>query len=61
MKASRITALGLVAAATMLMVLSDGLTWRRVSDPSFNAEAALPLIMHMVNCLLTHPPDPAGM
>ena len=51
----------LEAAATMLMALSDGLTWRRVSDPSFNAEAALPLIMRIVNCLLTHPPDPAGM
>jgi TetR/AcrR family transcriptional regulator, repressor for uid operon len=49
-------AVDLEAAATMLMVLSDGLSWRRVSDPHFNAEAALPQIMHMVNCLLTHPP-----
>jgi len=43
------------AAATMLMVLSDGLSWRRASDPSFNAEAALPHVLHMVHCLLTHP------
>ena len=40
----------------MLMVLSDGLSWRRASDPSFKAEAVLPHVMHMVHCLLTHPP-----
>jgi TetR/AcrR family transcriptional repressor of uid operon len=49
-------AVDLVAAATMLMVLSDGLSWRRASDPSFQAEAALPHVMNMVQCLLTHPP-----
>jgi len=49
-------AVDLDAAATMLMVLSDGLSWRRAADPTFNAEAAFPHIMHMVNCLLTHPP-----
>jgi TetR/AcrR family transcriptional regulator, repressor for uid operon len=43
-------------SATMLMVLSDGLSWRRASDPSFQAEAALPHVMNMVQCLLTHPP-----
>jgi AcrR family transcriptional regulator len=47
------------AAATMLMVLSDGLSWRRASDPSFNAEAALPHVLHMVRCLLTHPQPPS--
>ncbi|HEY6259843.1 MAG TPA: TetR/AcrR family transcriptional regulator [Xanthobacteraceae bacterium] len=49
-------AVDLDAAATMLMVLSDGLSWRRAADPSFDAEAALPHVLHMVNCLLTHPP-----
>jgi TetR/AcrR family transcriptional regulator, repressor for uid operon len=51
-------AVDLDAAATMLMVLSDGLSWRRASDPTFDAEAAFPHMMHMVNCLLTHPPAP---
>jgi TetR/AcrR family transcriptional regulator, repressor for uid operon len=49
-------AIDLDAAATMLMVLSDGLSWRRASDPSFQAEAALPHVMNIVHCLLTHPP-----
>ena len=49
-------AVDLDGAATMLMVLSDGLSWRRASDPSFQAEAALPHVMNMVQCLLTHPP-----
>jgi TetR/AcrR family transcriptional repressor of uid operon len=44
--------LDLDAAATMLMVLADGMSWRRVSDPSFNMEAALPHMMRMVECLL---------
>ncbi len=55
------TAVDLDAAATMLMVLSDGLSWRRASDPAFNAESVFPHIMHMVRCLLTHPPDPASL
>jgi len=42
-------------AATMLMVLGDGLSWRRASDPSFKAEAALPHVLHMVECLLVRP------
>jgi TetR/AcrR family transcriptional repressor of uid operon len=42
-------------AATMLMVLGDGMSWRRASDPSFNAEAVLPHVLHMVSCLLLHP------
>jgi TetR/AcrR family transcriptional repressor of uid operon len=51
-------AVDLDGAATMLMVLADGMSWRRASDPSFNAEAALPHILHMVHCLLTHPHEP---
>jgi TetR/AcrR family transcriptional repressor of uid operon len=42
-------------AATMLMVLADGLSWRRACDPSFNAEAVLPHVLHMVHCLLIRP------
>jgi AcrR family transcriptional regulator len=47
------------SAATMLMVLSDGMAWRRASDPSFKAEAVLPHVLHMVHCLLVHPPAPS--
>jgi AcrR family transcriptional regulator len=46
-------------AATMLMVLADGMSWRRTSDPTFKAEAVLPHVMNMVHCLLTHPPAPS--
>jgi AcrR family transcriptional regulator len=49
-------AVDLDGAATMLMVLGDGLSWRRAADPSFKAEAALPHVMNMVHCLLMHPP-----
>jgi AcrR family transcriptional regulator len=47
------------AAATMLMVLADGLSWRRACDPSFNAEAVLPHVLHMVHCLLIRPQAPS--
>jgi TetR/AcrR family transcriptional repressor of uid operon len=49
--------LDLENAATMLMVLADGMSWRRASDRSFDAQAVLPYVMHMVHCLLTHPPS----
>jgi len=52
-------AVDLDGAATMLMVLADGLSWRRASDPSFKAEAALPHVLHMVECLLVRPPTPS--
>jgi TetR/AcrR family transcriptional repressor of uid operon len=47
--------LDLDGAASVLMVLADGMSWRRAVDASFNAESALPLILHMVHCLLTEP------
>ncbi len=47
------------AAATMLMVLGDGMSWRRACDPSFKAEAVLPHVLHMVHCLLMRPPSPS--
>jgi AcrR family transcriptional regulator len=51
-------AVDLDVAATMLMVLGDGISWRRAADPSFDAEAVLPHVLHMVGCLLLHPHDP---
>lgn len=44
------------AAATMLMAIADGISWRRASDPAFDAEKMLPLLFQMVRSLLTQPP-----
>jgi TetR/AcrR family transcriptional repressor of uid operon len=46
-------------AATMLMVLADGMSWRRASDPTFKAEAVLPHVLQMVQCLLVRPHAPS--
>jgi len=48
------------AAATVLMVLGDGMSWRRSVDPAFDAEGALPLILQMVHCLLAKKDNRAG-
>lgn len=48
------------AAATMLMVLGDGMSWQRASDPSFNAERMLPLVFQMVRSLLGEPDAATG-
>jgi AcrR family transcriptional regulator len=48
------------AAATVLMVLGDGMSWRRSVDPKFDAERALPLILQMVHCLLAKQDNCAG-
>lgn len=48
------------AAATVLMVLGDGMSWRRSVDTGFDAEHALPLILKMVHCLLAKPADCAN-
>jgi AcrR family transcriptional regulator len=45
------------AAATVLMALADGLSWRRASDPAFDADKVLPLMFQMVHCMLTQPPE----
>lgn len=42
-------------AATVLMVLADGISWQRAVNPGFNAETVLPMILKMVHCLLTKP------
>jgi len=48
------------AAASVLMVLGDGMSWRRSVEQGFDAERVLPLILKMVRCLLTKPDDRAG-
>jgi AcrR family transcriptional regulator len=37
---------------TMLMVIVDGVWWRRAVDPDFNAEAVLPLFLHLTKHML---------
>ena len=48
-------ALDLDAVSRVLMVLGDGISWRRTVDPGFDAEKVLPLLMQMIGCLLGHP------
>ncbi len=50
------------AAASVLMVLGDGMSWRRAVAADFDAERVLPMILKMVHCLLAKPDDnkPAG-
>lgn len=45
------------AVATALMVLGDGMSWRRSVDKDFDAERVLPIILTMVRCLLAKPGD----
>jgi AcrR family transcriptional regulator len=40
------------AAASVLMVLADGISWRRAVDARFNPEGVLPMVLHMVGSLL---------
>lgn len=42
-------------AAVVLMALADGLSMRRAVQPDFNAETVLPMILHMVHCMLVRP------
>jgi TetR/AcrR family transcriptional repressor of uid operon len=37
---------------TMLMLIADGVWWRRASDPSFDPEAVLPLFMDITRHML---------
>jgi len=41
---------------TMLMVIADGVWWRRAVDPKFNAEAVLPIFMDITRHMLLAPP-----
>ena len=38
---------------TVLFALADGLSWRRAVEPSFNAEAVMPIVLGMVERLLS--------
>jgi TetR/AcrR family transcriptional regulator, repressor for uid operon len=42
----------LEGAVTMLMIMADGVWWRRALDPQFKPETALPLFMDVVRFLL---------
>ena len=37
---------------TVLFALADGLSWRRAVEPTFNAEAVMPIVLGMVRQLL---------
>jgi TetR/AcrR family transcriptional repressor of uid operon len=39
--------------ATFLMVLGDGMFWRRAVEPGFDAQSVLPLVLQAVRCVLT--------
>jgi hypothetical protein len=43
------------AAASVLMVLGDGMSWRRAVEKSFDVERVLPMVLKMVRCLLAKP------
>ena len=40
---------------TVLFALADGLSWRRAVEPSFNAKAVMPIVLGMVEKMLTSP------
>ena len=43
------------SAAVVLMVLADGLSWRRAVEKGFDADRVLPMILQMVRSLLSPP------
>lgn len=46
------SAIDLDSAVTMLMVMVDGIWWRRAVDPNFDAEAVLPVFLGITRRLL---------
>jgi hypothetical protein len=40
------------AAVAMLMIIADGVWWRRALDPNFRADALLPLFMDITRYML---------
>ena len=42
---------------TVLFALADGLSWRRAVEPTFNAEAVMPIVLGMVRQLLNPATD----
>jgi AcrR family transcriptional regulator len=47
--------LDFASVTTVLMVLSDGLSWRRAVEPAFDAETVMPIMLQMVQQMLAHP------
>ncbi len=47
-------------AATMLMIMADGMWWRRALDPQFKPQAILPLFMSVARFLLRGEHGKAG-
>jgi hypothetical protein len=46
------------SVVTMLMVIADGVWWRRAVEPDFDAEAVLPMFMDLTrHMLLGGPPN----
>jgi AcrR family transcriptional regulator len=43
------------AVITMLMLIADGVWWRRTADPNFDAEAMLPLFVDITRHMLRAP------
>ena len=41
------------AVATMLMIIADGVWWRRALDPNFDAAAQVPIFMAITRHMLT--------
>lgn len=46
-------------AANMMLIIGDGLLWRRAVDPEFNGEAMLPAVLSMIGMLIG-PQEDAG-
>jgi AcrR family transcriptional regulator len=44
--------LDLEVVASVLMALADGFAWRRAADKSFDAEAAIPIVLKMIRTML---------
>jgi AcrR family transcriptional regulator len=50
----------LEAVTTMLMIIADGVWWRRALDPDFNPEAVLPLFMDITRHMFRARPKPVS-
>jgi AcrR family transcriptional regulator len=50
----------LEAAVSMLMIIADGVWWRRALDPQFNAEALVPVFMDIARHMLRGRVSDAG-
>src|SRR5215470_4490740 len=46
---------------TVLFALADGLSWRRAVEPSFDAEAVMPIVLGMIEQMLINPARDKGV